>query len=63
MMAIISARHKCPECGREWSMPVNTGSADQEGAEEAEKAMKENRMRLETVCEACRSRAGRRERR
>ena len=52
-MAIISARHKCPGCGREWTMPVNTGWLDWE---EFETAMRERRARLETVCGSCRSR-------
>ena len=32
---IISARHKCPNCGRTWSMPVNTSSPDWQEQERA----------------------------
>ena len=51
-MAIISAKHKCPNCGKVWSMPVNTGRPE---AVELEKAMREGRELLPTVCESCKS--------
>ncbi len=47
-MAIISAKHKCLKCGREWTMPVNT--------QNAELIAKEGAMRedsLPNVCEGC----------
>ena len=47
-MPIISARHKCPECGREWSMPVNTASPDWQEVEKA-------KMPLPTKCDSCKS--------
>ena len=50
-MPIISARHKCPKCGREWMMPVN--SKDPE-LKDRQKAMKDGAVQLPTVCDACR---------
>ena len=47
---IFSARHKCPECGREWMMPVNTANPEIIGRE---KEMRDGKGRLPTVCEAC----------
>ena len=51
---IISARHKCPVCGRTWAMPVNTASPDWQ---EEQKAMREGKTLLPTVCESCRRKA------
>ena len=53
-MPIFSARHKCPRCGREWTMPVN--SADP-SFKDREKSMKDGKERLPTVCEDCRRKA------
>ena len=47
---IISARHKCPACGREWTMPVNTVDPELIGRE---KEMRDGKGLLPTVCEAC----------
>ena len=49
----MSARDECPVCGWVWTMSVNTRRPDWE---EAEKATREKKMHLETVCEPCRSR-------
>ena len=48
---IISGRHKCPVCGRAWTMPVNTSAPDWR---ERQKAMKDGAVHLPTVCDACR---------
>ena len=53
---IISARHKCPECGREWMMPVNTTDPELIGRE---KEMRDGKGPLPTVCDGCaRKRSG-----
>ena len=49
-MAILSARHKCPVCGREWMMPVNTGDP---AVKDQQKAMKEGKAHLTTLCGGC----------
>ena len=60
-MAIISARHKCPACGRTWMMPVNhvldpdPGTKSPE-ALECEKQMRDGKEPLPTVCEMCKRR-------
>ena len=51
---IISARHKCPACGREWMMPVNTANPELIGRE---KEMRDGKSSLPTVCEACKVKA------
>ena len=50
---IISARHKCPACGREWTMPVNTSAPDWQ---ERQKGMREGKEFLPTVCAGCQGR-------
>ena len=50
---IFSARHKCPECGREWMMPVNTANPEIIGRE---KEMRDGKGPLPTVCEMCKRR-------
>ena len=53
---IISARHKCPECRREWMMPVNTVDPELIGRE---KEMRDGKGPLPTVCDGCaRKRSG-----
>ena len=49
-MPIFSARHKCPVCGREWMMPVNTGDP---AVKDQQKPMKDGREYLSTVCGGC----------
>ena len=51
---IISARHKCPICGREWMMPVNTDAPDWQ---ERQKSMREGKEFQTTFCEGCKVRA------
>ena len=52
-MPILSARHKCPKCGREWMMPVNTLDLSMK---DGQKAMLERKDYLPTACEGCRER-------
>jgi hypothetical protein len=51
-MTIISGRHKCPGCGRVWTMPVNTSRPDWQ---EHEEAMKKGQTMLSTLCGSCQS--------
>ena len=52
-MAILSASHKCPVCGRVWMMPVNTRDP---GLKDQQKAMKDGAVHLPTVCDGCKKR-------
>ena len=50
---IISARHRCPTCGQVWSTPVNTSDPQWQ---EQQKAMRDGKVELATLCESCRGR-------
>ena len=50
-MAILAASHKCPVCGREWMMPVNTNDPE---LKDRQKGMKDAAVHLPNVCDGCR---------
>ena len=49
-MAILSASHKCPVCGRIWMMPVNTRDP---GLKDQQKPMQEGKTHIATLCGGC----------